>query len=227
MLAFGRKWWGMLVTDNENRYMTATMQPAMTAPAETPRAAQTRQSIIDTAERLFRTMGYQKTAVADIARELGMSPANVYRFFPSKAAINEAIAARCVGALGETAWAIARGPGSAAERLRSIFLTLQKNTLELAFREQRMHDMIAAAMQEHWAVIKEHIRTIETALRHVVMDGQADGSFARLDPDATARLLHVAMIGFTHPTLIEQCMEDDLPALASGMAEFCLRALRP
>jgi AcrR family transcriptional regulator len=39
-------------------------------------------------------MGYQKTAVADIARELGMSPANVYRFFPSKSAINEATRTR-------------------------------------------------------------------------------------------------------------------------------------
>ena len=47
------------------------------------------------------------------------------------------------------------------------------------------------------------------------------------ESDATARLLHVAMIGFTHPTLIEQCMDDDLPSLATAMAEFCLRALRP
>ena len=43
-----------------------------------------RSRIEETAERLFRNMGYQKTAVADIARELGMSPANVYRFYPSK-----------------------------------------------------------------------------------------------------------------------------------------------
>jgi DNA-binding NarL/FixJ family response regulator len=44
----------------------------------------------ETAERLFRQFGYQKTTVADIAAALGMSPANIYRFFASKAAIKDA-----------------------------------------------------------------------------------------------------------------------------------------
>src|SRR3712207_8811620 len=85
------------------------------APAE-----ETRRRIEDTAERLFRTLGYQKTAVADIARELGMSPANVYRFFPSKSTINEAIAQRLLGGLVEGAWTIARGPEPAPERLAKL-----------------------------------------------------------------------------------------------------------
>ena len=44
------------------------------------------------AERLFREIGYQKTTVADIAKVLRMSPANVYRFFDSKKAIHEGVA---------------------------------------------------------------------------------------------------------------------------------------
>ncbi|WP_145963865.1 helix-turn-helix domain-containing protein, partial [Bradyrhizobium algeriense] len=52
----------------------------------------TRGRIVATAERLFRQIGYQKTTVADIAKALRMSPANVYRFFDSKKAINEVVA---------------------------------------------------------------------------------------------------------------------------------------
>ncbi len=44
----------------------------------------TRERILVVAERLFRQIGYQKTTVGDIAKELRMSPANVYRFFESK-----------------------------------------------------------------------------------------------------------------------------------------------
>ena len=44
----------------------------------------TRDRILEVAERLFRQIGYQKTTVGDIAKELRMSPANVYRFFESK-----------------------------------------------------------------------------------------------------------------------------------------------
>ncbi|WP_348651995.1 TetR family transcriptional regulator [Rhizobium sp. 007] len=43
------------------------------------------------AEEYFRRIGHQKTSVADIAPCLGMSSATIYRFFPSRAAINRSI----------------------------------------------------------------------------------------------------------------------------------------
>ena len=51
-----------------------------------------RERILVTAERLFREIGYQKTTVADIAKALRMSSANVYRFFDSKKSINAGVA---------------------------------------------------------------------------------------------------------------------------------------
>ena len=57
----------------------------------------TRERILVVAERLFREIGYQKTTVADIAKVLRMSPANVYRFFDSKKAIHEGVARVLMG----------------------------------------------------------------------------------------------------------------------------------
>ena len=193
----------------------------------TARADATRLSIVDAAERLFRTLGYQKTTVADIARELRMSPANVYRFFASKAAINEAICARILGGLDDLAWEVARRQEPAETRLPALFRLMQEQTMTLFFNEKRLHDMVAAALVEHWDTIDAHIHAIEGAIRHVVMDGQREGAFARLDPDQTSQLIHWATVGFTHPGLIAECrVPDDLPQAAAGMAEFVLRALR-
>ena len=75
------------------------------------KADDTRARIMDTAEALFRRLGFAKTAVADIASELKMSPANVYRFFSSKNAIIEAICQRCLAELEDRAWAVARSRG--------------------------------------------------------------------------------------------------------------------
>ena len=205
------------------------MSDQNTSASTTPRADATRAAIVETAERLFRTLGYQKTAVADIARELAMSPANVYRFFPSKLAINEAVAGRLLGALDTMIWGIARGPGTAADRLRALIRGLQEQTMLLFFYEKKMHDMVAAAMEQDWPVIDAYVRTVETAIRHIVMDGQAEGRFAKLDPESTAKLIHAAMICVCHPRIIAECAEDDvasLPDLAAGIAEFLLRALR-
>ena len=49
-----------------------------------PSPDETRIRIMEVAEEHFRRVGYAKTAVADIAAALGMSPANVYRFFAQK-----------------------------------------------------------------------------------------------------------------------------------------------
>ena len=69
----------------------------------------TRERILVVAERLFRQIGYQKTTVADIAKELRMSPANVYRFFDSKKSIHEGVA-RSPDGRGRDRGAADRGP---------------------------------------------------------------------------------------------------------------------
>ena len=66
-----------------------------------------RERILVTAERLFREIGYQKTTVADIAKALRMSPANVYRFFDSKKSINAGVARRLMGEVEQASQVIA------------------------------------------------------------------------------------------------------------------------
>src|SRR4030081_4164767 len=86
----------------------------------------TRERILVVAERLFREIGYQKTTVADIAKVLRMSPANVYRFFDSKKAIHEGVARTLMGGVEDAAQAIATGRGSADFRLREIMTALHR-----------------------------------------------------------------------------------------------------
>src|SRR2546421_11955580 len=113
----------------------------------------TRARIMETAETLFRRMGYAKTAVADIAAELGMSPANVYRFFPSKNAIVEAICRRCLSEVENRAWAVARSKASAAQRLERLVLEILAYHKTNLIAEQRVYDMVLAAIEHSWEAI--------------------------------------------------------------------------
>src|SRR6516225_1502935 len=78
---------------------------------------QVRERILDAAEALFRRMGYSKTTVADIAGALSMSGANVYRFFPSKGAINDALCRRMLAELHAMAEEVVRKSGKPSQRL--------------------------------------------------------------------------------------------------------------
>ncbi len=168
--------------------------------------ATTRDRIADTAERLFRSMGYQKTAVADIARELGMSPANVYRFFPSKSAINEAITERLLTALFIGAEAAAQAKGTAAERLHAMAEHFRSSSIELFFNEKRMHDMVAAAIGEHWGVIESYIKRFLALSESVIRGGMESGEFADGDPALAAMAFKQVTLAWHHPMMVEECM---------------------
>jgi AcrR family transcriptional regulator len=87
-----------------------------------PDPDEVRARILEVAEEYFRRVGHRKTSVADIASELGMSPANVYRFFPSRDAINESICQRVVSEIAEIAQSARNRPGS-FQSSRLIFAT--------------------------------------------------------------------------------------------------------
>src|SRR6476661_11058244 len=102
----------------------------------------TRERILEVAERLFRQIGYQKTTVADIAKELRMSPANVYRFFDSKKAIHEGVARGLMSGVEEAAQKIAAAPGPAATRLRELMTTVHRMNSERYVGDAKLHDMV-------------------------------------------------------------------------------------
>lgn len=173
----------------------------------------TRTRIVATAERFFREIGYQKTTVADIAKALAMSPANVYRFFSSKKEINEAVAERLTGEVRVRLEAAARGDGPVAARMRELLLTLHLSNCQFAVSEARMQEMVAVAMSENWQVIRAHIEKIDTIIAELVREGVEAGEFAVADAGVTAPCVRAAMIRFCHPSLIAQCADMPRPAI--------------
>ena len=141
----------------------------------------TRARIMETAETLFRRLGFAKTAVADIAAELRMSPANIYRFFPSKTAIVQAMCQRCLNELEEKIWQIARSRGPASQRLERLELEVLAYHKENLLVDQRVSDIVEVAMEESWDAIVAHRHRADPAGRYRsgrVRDGGAEGNLA-------------------------------------------------
>jgi AcrR family transcriptional regulator len=189
----------------------------------------TRARIVDMAEALFRRLGFAKTAVADIAAELKMSPANVYRFFPSKNAIIEAICQRCLGELEDRAWAVARSRGPAAERIERLVLETLSFHKENNLTEQRVNDIVLAAIELSWGAIRVHKEHMRMVFESILREGVETGEFERVDPRETSRLLMISLVHFCHPVLVAQYLQDqeDLEGDARATVRFLLRAITP
>ncbi len=189
----------------------------------------TRERIMETAEALFRRLGYAKTTVADMAAELDMSPANIYRFFPSKIAIVQAMCQRCLSEVEEKVWQIARSRGPARERLERLELEIFAYHKENLLEEQKVSDIVQVAMEENWAAILAHKDVIRNALELILRDGIEAGEFEQVDPKVTSALIMNAFVGFCHPVLLEQGLQEgkDLETDARSLIRFLLRAITP
>jgi len=205
------------------------MNPVAANPQVKAKPDDTRARIMDTAEALFRRVGYAKTAVADIAAELKMSPANVYRFFPSKNAIIEAICQRCLSELEDRAWSVARSRGSAGERIERLVLEILAYHKENLLTEQRVNDMVLAAMELSWGAIRAHKEHIRGVFEAILREGVESREFEPAEPRETSRLIMLSLVNFCHPMLLAQYLQDgeDLEGDARSTVRFLLRAITP
>jgi len=186
----------------------------------------TRERILVVAERLFRQIGYQKTTVADIAKELRMSPANVYRFFESKKAIHEGVARGLMGEVETEAQRIVVAQGPAAVRLRELMKTINRMNTERYVGDSKLHEMVAIAMEEDWDVCVAHIECVTGIIGEVIAQGVASGEFEAPDLPLAALCTCTGMIRFFHPQMIAQAVNKPTASI-DQMIDFILRALEP
>jgi AcrR family transcriptional regulator len=184
----------------------------------------TRERILVVAERLFRQIGYQKTTVADIAKELRMSPANVYRFFDSKKAIHEGVCRALMGEVEAEAQRIAAIPGPASVRLRELVKTIHRMNSERYVGDSKLHEMVEIAMQESWEVCLAHMELITKIIGSVIAQGAQSGEFEVTDLPLAAMCTCTAMIRFFHPQMIAQSVNKPGPSI-DEMIDFVLAGL--
>jgi len=188
--------------------------------------ADTQARIIVAAERLFREIGYQKTTVGDIAKILRMSPANVYRFFDSKRAIHEAVTKKLMGEVEAAASAIAFESDEPLGRLRRLLTTIHHMNAERYTGDEKIHQMVAMAIEEDWQVCIAHFERITGIVAKVIDDGVKQGVFEAPDIALAAMSTTTAMSRFFHPQMIAQCVNKPGPTL-DQMIDFVIAALAP
>lgn len=192
--------------------------------AERRTPEETRARILEAAWDLFRQLGARAT-IAEVADKLGMSSANVYRFFPSKQALCEAVCANQLAAMTGLAREIAGGSGRAAERIRAMLLTLHEAMRDQMINELRVHEIVDVAIKERWAPIDAYQESLVVILAGLIAEGQASGEFGPGDPAMLGLQTLCACSGIHHPTLIALYDAPDCSPTPAEVANFALRAL--
>jgi AcrR family transcriptional regulator len=154
---------------------------------------QIRDAILAAAFRLFATRGYAATMVADIAREAGVSPGNVYIYFRSKLEILYAIYdpwLRSRIELLERQLATVRSPRT---RLRRLLIALWREipAEENGFLNNIMQAISASSPSEGYRTTL--VRWLERRVTAMIHDALPPPRRTRV---ARVRLAHVLIMAF-------------------------------
>jgi AcrR family transcriptional regulator len=189
--------------------------------------ARLRQQIIETAIRLFRKQGYEKTRIDDIVKILEISQPTFFRYFPSKDAV-----LRDVGK---------RGFECIAERLKSE-LSIKADTAERLHRLYHAMALEAEADRPLWKAVvlsgamdpvrSPEVRGVEgvaiSRLREILAQGQERGEITSAFP-----VVHLAeFMEALYHTVVRQWTVDltgphKLTERVDSAVEFFLRGVKP
>lgn len=185
-----------------------------------------RTRILAAAEARFRTFGYTKTTMAEIARDVGMSAANLYRYFQNKQDIAAACAARCLDEKVALMREASRRPGGAAARLEAMVLAMLRHTHEQTCDHPRVNELVEFITAERRELVETLRNRIIGLIRQVLADGRAAGELRADAPDQAETVYHaVALFGL--PTVMRL---DPLPRFeqrARNVVHLLVAGLRP
>lgn len=189
-------------------------------------SALTPDRIIEAAEEILRRFGPAKATVVDVARALGVSHGSVYRHFPSKAALRDAVAERWLVSISAPLEAIASEPGPASERLRRWFDVLMATKRKKLRDDPELFATYSALTADARDVVKAHIQSLVAQLTRIIADGVAQGQFPAVDPAVAGRAVFNATTRFHNPIHASEWTDPGVDAAFEGVWSLILGGLR-
>lgn len=179
-------------------------------------AARARPTSVSTDARLLAIatdhlsrLGPKGVTVVAIAAEAGMTHANVYRYFPSRDALLDAVAARWLRALEAELTGIADAPDPPNDKIERLLGALGLAQREKLAREPNLFAVHLDATVASRPVARRHRVRLRLLIERVLEEGIGTGTFAVRDREPAIAYIFDASYRFTHPLAIQH--DADLP----------------
>ena len=186
----------------------------------------TREQILHAAMDRIKHYGYGKTTMAEIARDCDMSAGNIYRFFASKIDIAEAMARKLNMEINAQNAALARGPGSAPEKLRRFLRTGLKTTYEKLDNDAKILEVAEVLSHERPTFANEEMAQERVYLVQILEQGISEGDFAPMEnPNFIAEMMQSATMKFRYPQLWSRLTLPKLERELEGVMDIILAGL--
>lgn len=185
----------------------------------------TPERILEVTEDVLRRYGLAKATVVDVARALDVSHGSVYRHFPSKASLREAVAKRWLDRVNAPLQTIAEASGPAPARLDRWLRTMFSIKHKRLGDDPEMFATYLTLAREACKVVKAHKDGLVDQIAHILSDGVKQGVFEVADVKVSAQAIFDATSRFHHPAHAEEWCDPENPARIDALMALLFKAL--
>ena len=197
--------------------------------AMTDIAASTQNRILDAATEHLRRVGYERFRVIQVAADLSMSHGNIYRHYPSKEALADAVISRWLKDIERTVLEAAASPDPADDKLERMLFLIAQGYRTKSLEDAGLFAVFADAAAEERVVARRHRTRIRELLERALEEGLANGVFGRRDTNTMTAFLFDLSYRFIHPQAVQldsKAPEQSLRARREQVFETLLRGLK-
>jgi AcrR family transcriptional regulator len=193
-----------------------------------------REEIVRAAAEVFMEFGFAASTIDAVANRLGATKGRIYHYFGSKADLFFEVQIAAMERLRREVEPLARGPGSPAERLRTMafqhtMIMLEHLPIQKVSVQGLERQLLGAAIGRHTRKLRDIIRLrdeYEQLFAEVIDEGVRLGFFVDLPPRLATKPffggLNWLTVWYT-PRRFQT--KNDLAELAGMLAEFVMRGI--
>ena len=185
----------------------------------------TPERILEATEEVLRRYGLAKATVVDVARALDVSHGSVYRHFPSKASLRQAVAKRWLDRANAPLQKIAESTGPAPARLEKWLRTMLDIKYKKVTEDPEMFATYLTLAQEACEAVRAHKERLVDQVAHIISDGVRQGAFQVADVKSTARAVFDATTRYHHPAHSDEWKDPARAARIDALLGLLLRGL--
>jgi AcrR family transcriptional regulator len=185
----------------------------------------TPERILEATEEVLRRYGLAKATVVDVARALDVSHGSVYRHFPSKASLRQAVAKRWLDRANAPLQKIAESTGPAPARLDKWLRTMIDIKYKKVTEDPEMFATYLTLAQEACEAVRAHKERLVDQVAHIISDGVKQGAFQAADVKTTARAVFDATTRYHHPAHSDDWKDPARAARIDALLGLLLKGL--
>jgi AcrR family transcriptional regulator len=185
----------------------------------------TPERILEVTEDVLRRFGLTKATVVDVARALDVSHGSVYRHFPSKQSLRQAVAKRWLDRVNAPLQKVAESSGPAPAKLERWLRTMISIKHKKVCEDPEMFETYLTLAREACEVVKAHKDGLVDQIAQILSEGAQQGVFQVSDVKTSARALFDATCRFHHPAHADEWSDPQLGARIDALLALLLRGL--